>query len=584
MHAGSVLVPMARGMEVVIMGTLARRIRFCSSILVALVANACSPAPDSISSAGGDAADAEPDFGFVFETDPVDSGIAAEDSGALDTAPSCMPSGDADDPDDEFKDSNCDGIDGDKSKAVFVSPDGSDEAAGTMDKPLKTLTAAVERATKDGKDIYACNATYGESLSISSAVRIFGGYDCKAAWKRTLDRATIAPGSGVAVKIAGASARVRLDRLVLRSADASDPGQSSIAIFAVNADSVEVTGSLVEAGKGANGVTPPTATTVTTPATKGMDGTSRYSQTCRYDGTCGTTFCFNTCTQTAIGGRTTPPTGSCESPGGKGGTGPGGPSSSTPFYWSKAADSGMPGSPSALGGTVPPSRGAGNPGRPGTAGRNGDSSSRVFGTINETGYVADNAGSDGEVGTAGGGGGGGWSGSMGPIDVTKVAPEYFFVGGGGGEGGFGGCGGTGGKGGGGGGASIGIVAFKTKLTLKRTTITTAGGGAGGNGGGGADGQLGGAGGKGGTTSAPGYAVAEAGNAHDGGSGGKGGKGGAGGGGGGGPSIGVAHNGDAPIVDSVTFNIASGGKGGSSPGGTDAADGKVAADGIYRFGE
>jgi len=552
-----------------------RRFTICSTILVALITNGCSPAVDGNPSSGANDAETKTDSEFVFETDPVDSGVA-EDAGTLDTAPTCTPSGDADDPDDEFKDTNCDGIDGDKTKAVFVSPDGSDEAAGTLDKPLKTLTAAIDRATKDGKDVYACSATYAESLSLTASVRIFGGYDCKSGWKRTLDRATIAPGSGIPVKVTGSATRVRLERVVLRAPDGSAPGESSIALFAANADGVVVTSSLIEAGMAADGLTSPTATAIATPATTGKDGLSRDTMKCNYTTSCTGGFCYNPCKSDAPGGVSTPVSGSCESAGGKGGDAPGYDGTNK----SRPAQAGAPGSPSALGGNVPSAQGAGNPGRAGSPGRNGDSSTRGFGSITEVGYAADNIGVDGVGGTAGGGGGGGWSGSMGPYYPTLTTNEYY-VGGGGGEGGFGGCGGGGGKGGGGGGASIGVVAWKTKLTLTRTTVRTAGGGRGGNGGGGADGQAGGTGGKGGKSNHPGYEGADG---LDGGPGAKGGKGGAGGAGGGGPSIGIAHNGDAPVTDAVTFNVAAGGKGGSSPGGVDAADGMHVGDGIHRFGE
>ncbi|MBI2395460.1 MAG: hypothetical protein HYV09_38175, partial [Deltaproteobacteria bacterium] len=100
-----------------------------------------------------------------------------------------MPADGPDDPDDDFKDTNCDGIDGDKSRAIFVAPDGKDDAAGTLDAPVHSFAKAIERANELGKDVYACNGTYAENVVIAKAVRVFGGFDCKAGWKRTLDRA-----------------------------------------------------------------------------------------------------------------------------------------------------------------------------------------------------------------------------------------------------------------------------------------------------------------------------------------------------------------------------------------------------------
>src|SRR5207302_3142626 len=44
----------------------------------------------------------------------------------------------ADDPDLAFVDENCDGIDGDVSRAIFVATDGMDTAAGTKEAPVAT--------------------------------------------------------------------------------------------------------------------------------------------------------------------------------------------------------------------------------------------------------------------------------------------------------------------------------------------------------------------------------------------------------------------------------------------------------------
>lgn len=58
----------------------------------------------------------------------------------------CVPSAGPDKPDMSFKDSNCDGIDGEISHAVFVSGLGDDLNPGTMAAPKRTLTAAVQTA------------------------------------------------------------------------------------------------------------------------------------------------------------------------------------------------------------------------------------------------------------------------------------------------------------------------------------------------------------------------------------------------------------------------------------------------------
>ena len=125
-----------------------------------------------------------------------DAGIETDDGGswAKPDAASCTPSG-ADVPDDDFADQNCDGIDGDLEKAIFVAPSGSDAAQGTRESPVKTLNKATALAAASGKDVYACNGSYAEALVVSSAVRLYGGYDCKNGWARNKELAVIAPGT-----------------------------------------------------------------------------------------------------------------------------------------------------------------------------------------------------------------------------------------------------------------------------------------------------------------------------------------------------------------------------------------------------
>src|SRR5678815_109837 len=51
-------------------------------------------------------------------------------------------------PDSNSQDSNCDGIDGNAATAIFVATTGSDLGDGTMDKPLRSITAALAMALK----------------------------------------------------------------------------------------------------------------------------------------------------------------------------------------------------------------------------------------------------------------------------------------------------------------------------------------------------------------------------------------------------------------------------------------------------
>src|SRR5438552_963890 len=63
-------------------------------------------------------------------------GHVADDCAPFD--PNIYP-GAPDRPDLSFQDTNCDGIDGDASHAVFVSLSGNNAATGTKDNPLRTI-------------------------------------------------------------------------------------------------------------------------------------------------------------------------------------------------------------------------------------------------------------------------------------------------------------------------------------------------------------------------------------------------------------------------------------------------------------
>src|SRR3954462_14017500 len=63
--------------------------------------------------------------------------------------------GAADRPDVKFEDSNCDGIDGDRNRAIFVDAiAGNDANAGDRAHPKRTLASALVAAKAVVKDVY----------------------------------------------------------------------------------------------------------------------------------------------------------------------------------------------------------------------------------------------------------------------------------------------------------------------------------------------------------------------------------------------------------------------------------------------
>lgn len=474
-------------------------------------------------------------------------GAGAQDAGP--EAPTCAPEAGRDEPDDAFVDSNCDGIDGDESAAVFVAPTGADTASGAKASPVQTLARGIELAAAKGKSVYVCNGEYAENLVISKAVvSVYGGYDCDAGWKRVPGRAVVKPLAGVALTIDAAPGPIVIDRLSLRAASAAKASDSSIAVVVTGTDDARFVHDEIIAGDGADGepgaVLPAPRWEAQAPAADGKDVDGAVG--CRVDAS-GAPASSNPagCALIFMGGAA--PSRACPSgdrvQGGLGGFG------------ANRALGVMAGS----GGTGTP---AGTPGIDGAAGKPGAGATSGFGTAANGRYVATNGGADGEAGHAGHAGHGGGGGLS--FFSSDALGSPFVVGAGGGQGGFPGCAGVGGKGGGAGGASIGILSDGRTISLAQVEVFTGRGGHGGAGSSGTSGQPGGHGGRGGygvTRVAGGTASMD--DGAPGTSGGDGGAGGDGGSGAGGPSIGVVFGAIAHL-DHVDFYLGRPGSGGRAP--------------------
>lgn len=429
----------------------------------------------------------------------------------------CVPTPGPDLPDDSFTDSNCDGIDGDASQALFVAIDGQDTNPGTSGSPLQTVQAALARALPSGKNqVYVSAGIYSAPVVLMNGVSIYGGYSRAAGWARSATNIATLENGGVseagndviAVRGTDISSSTVLDRLTIRAGSMTGPAAPSRSFYGLHCTrctGVALKNSVVVAGAGGDG-------------TLGADGARGG------DGGPG-----------LLGGRgqpdgTTPGQGgaegspACGRAGGRGGNGGG---------RAGAGQNGHLGVGGTLGGVggaagSPGAKGAdGSTGAFGTSGRNGTGA--PAGVI-DSGFWVTSSGAPAAPGNPGNGGGGGGGGGGQRCGLFCIEG----TGNGGGGGGAGGCPGMPGSAGGGAGGSFGLVLVdSTGFQLLANRIESGAGGTGGRGGTGGSGGQGGPGGAGGTVD-----PTQVGDGGQGGNGGPGGSGGHGGGGAGGSSFAV----------------------------------------------
>ncbi len=439
----------------------------------------------------------------------------------------CTATSGEDEPDDQFMDTNCDGVDGEVAKAVFVAVEGNDLNPGTPDAPKRTIQAAIDAAlSMPGKEyVIVSEGEYEESVSLRNGVSLYGGYSYRDNWRRSSTyKATIKGTSNVALSAIGINQPTEVVRIDVRGKDFSSGSQSSYAVYVRNSSSaLEFRFCEIHGGRGGNGANGEPGTEKGADGLPGENGQNGQHNGCSSGN--GGSGGYSVCGSGKSGGR-----GGCGSGNGAAGSsasdcsgGAGG--SGVGDCWENAGNGSR-----------------GGDGADGAQGSKGSDGSTTGSVVN--GYWVGERGGDGgrgQNGTPGCGGGGG-----GGSDGWFLCSDDR--GGGGGGGGGAGCGGEGGKGGEPGGGSFGFFLYNASPIIEHCHIITEDGGDGGAGGEGADGGSGGAGGSGGV----GYDGAGSGGA--GGNGGNGGKGGTGGGGSGGISVGIYKAGSSnPHVDSATVS-------------------------------
>jgi hypothetical protein len=404
---------------------------------------------------------------------------------------------------------------------------GKDTNNGKKSAPFKTIQHAIDAAAGTGGNVFVAEGTYAESLTLKSRVNLWGGYKNGTFDRNVTSYETVINGGATAVSATNVDS-VTVDGFTIKSADATQDGQSSIVVSLNASTRIVVSDNSIVAGNGAVGADG----LLQSPASRangGSNGDNAIAQPFECDGS-----------EVVGGNGGASPFGNHGGKGGNGGPAGGG---------SDGGNGVGPGGNGGPGGDL-----AGSNGDDGAGGSKGDDGpgGAGFGGADGGLYVTAN-GLNGADGAPGGGGGGGGGGEGTPIGDCGAS------GGGGGAGGLGGPGGSGGKGGG---ASIAVLLTNgSRAVIKDNSISTGIGGGGGNGAVGTGGQQGGDRGLGGG------AVDDVGSAGGhGGLGGNGGQGGHGGGGGGGPSVGVVEDATSSSTRSGnSFTAGTGGNGGTSPG-------------------
>ncbi len=490
----------------------------------------------------------------------------------------CTVVSDTDIPDSAGIDENCDGVDGDIVRGVFVSVDGNDTGNGSPLNPVRTFERAQQLVDGDSnKDsIYMTSGIYpvNETITLEDGQNVYGSFTYDFAGQSFQKTVISSSEQTTAMEIANLSAPLTVASVAIETDNATTFGSYRAALIVSNAgDYLTLRDVHVIAGFGGPGASGVSgfAGMVGSPGSPasndtGGDGGSFGGGDAGDGGSGGmNAYYYDDYEYSGFSGTkgADSPLGTCR--GGRGGffgkhvfdayglpvSGLGGYQYGIDYSNCAYRGSLVPGDGLVGGNAYLTSGGANTPcvAATGANGSDGDG----LGMLTGLNWAADvgGLGEAGEMGAGGGGGGGGAG------DLCLYGGSYTGdPGRAGGGGGGGGTGGQGGKGGQGGGASIGIIIKDSTLNFEDVIIETLGGGIGGQSGFGGIGGMGGRGGPGSIKQVgAGYSMGSGG---DGGDGGQGGDGGCGGSGGGGPSVGVWGAGNGVVTGSVDYDLGPGG--------------------------
>lgn len=475
-------------------------LRLLSAVAAVFLTAACGSCGDDPSLVGDDVLviDTDPDGGTMDAQDPV----VIVDLGTPDLG-DCSPERE-DAPDPHFFDANCDGIDGDIAKSVFVASYGDDANPGTQALPKASIDGAILTASAEGKAfVLVADGLFDGGFELLDGVSVAGGYGF--GWERNERFKTSIRGGNPAITGRNIQSDTLLTGFDVEPTRTPEPGETVVTVYLESSPGVRLENVKIVGGVGGDGA-PGSAGFDGDPGGNGSPGENGREDSgvgCKSDG------------KPNVG---LPGTASCA--GANGGTG------GEPGKGDNDGQAGQPSPGGAAGGTPGPKSQPAGDGDDGMRGTNGmpGAGGTADGTFLGSTWIGQDglSGGEGAFGIGGGGGGGGGGGD-------SFCDSW---GGAGGGGGAGGCGGRGGGGGGHGGASVALLLIESDIRIVGCTIIGGAGGAGGSGGEGGSGGRGGLGGPGGDRED------DSGIGGKGGDGGVGGRGGQGGGGAGGPAFAI----------------------------------------------
>src|SRR5690606_4487219 len=124
--------------------------------------------------------------------------------------------------------------------AIFVAPDGDDAATGSRSTPVASVATAVERALDEDKLVIVCAKSFSEPLTLSDSqgARVYGGFDCDDDWQPVDEPSVFAPKAGPALRLESVEGSLFFSGFEFRAADATEPGESSIAAIVNDVEDV----------------------------------------------------------------------------------------------------------------------------------------------------------------------------------------------------------------------------------------------------------------------------------------------------------------------------------------------------------